>query len=145
MAPRRGVLCAREVRMNRYLNFRKCFVLIFFCACLSGLSGCVYLVVGGIGALGGYVVSPDTVEGTTNHSFAEVWDAASDIVPVMGRLIQESEKEGKMKAIINNSKVTVSIVQYTPNMAKLSVKARKSFFPNITTAQDVYIKIMSNF
>ena len=131
--------------MNRYRNLKKFVVLAFFCVSAVAMSGCVYLIVGSIGALGGYVVSPDTVEGTTNHTFAQVWDAASDIIPIMGRPLQESQKEGRMKAIINNSKVTVTIMQYTPDMVKLSVKARKSFFPNITTAQDVYIKIMSNF
>ena len=41
----------------------KKLLLVLFLSFTLCTSGCVYLVVGGIGALGGYVVSPDTVEG----------------------------------------------------------------------------------
>ncbi len=40
--------------------------MVLLAAILSS-GGCIYLVVGGIGALGGYVVSPDTVEGVSEN------------------------------------------------------------------------------
>jgi len=60
-----------------------------------GSSGCIYLVVGAAGAVGGYVVSPDTVEGTVSYSMGETWDAAKEIASVMGSVIEENEAQGK--------------------------------------------------
>ena len=34
---------------------------------------------GGVGAVGGYIVSPDAVEGITEHTEDEVWDAAIEV------------------------------------------------------------------
>ena len=36
-------------------------------------SGCVMLVVGAAGVVGGYVISPDTVEGSIGRSMEETW------------------------------------------------------------------------
>ena len=46
---------------------------------IASFQGCIYLVIGSIGAVGGYVVSPDTVEGTIERDFEEVWQATSDV------------------------------------------------------------------
>ena len=107
------------------------------------LSGCFYLVLGGLGAVGGYAVSPDTVEGTSDRDSEEVWDAAVTVANIMGNITRQSEKEGKLEAIINNSRVNISVMQFTKKKSKILVKARKSFFPNIATAQDVYIKVIN--
>ena len=106
-------------------------------------SGCFYLVLGGLGAVGGYAVSPDTVEGTSDRDSEEVWDAAMTVANIMGNITRQSEKEGKLEAIINNSRVNISVVQFSRKKSKILVKARKSFFPNIATAQDVYIKVIN--
>ena len=108
-----------------------------------GLSGCVYLVVGSVGALGGYAISSDTVQGTVERDYKEVWQAAEAVSNIMGRLTFENEESGRVEAIVNNARVTIGIAQFTPKLVKLTVKARKSFFPHISTAQDVYIKIIS--
>ncbi len=109
----------------------------------SCLSGCVYLVLGSLGAVGGYAVSPDTVEGTSSRDAEEVFDAAYTVVNIMGNIIRQDKKGGQLEAIINNSRVNISILQFSRNKTKISVKARRSFFPNISTAQDVYVKIVN--
>ena len=106
-------------------------------------SGCVYLIVGGIGALGGYVVSPDTVEGVTNHDLDAVWDNAVDVIGIMGTIEEQSKAGGILIAHVNGCKVTVTISTINKNNVKVNVKARKTFFPKITVAQDVFVKIMS--
>jgi len=124
-------------------RLRKNVLVMFLSAVLvTPLSGCMYLVVGSVGALGGYVVSPDTVEGTlTNKNFDEVWRAAVDVVSLMG-IIQEQEKfSGIMIANVQGAKVTIRISSAGQDTTNLSVKARKSFLPKIKIAQDIYIKM----
>lgn len=106
-------------------------------------SGCVYLVVGGVGALGGYVVSPDTVEGVLdNKAQGDVWQAAVDIIGVMGIIEESNEPGGIILAKIQGTKVTITIMEISPDTVKLSVKARKAFLPNIRLSQDIYSKIV---
>ncbi len=109
------------------------------------LSGCVFLVAGGIGALGGLAISSDTVQGTIQKNYDDVWEEAISVVTIMGRITKQSQNQGRLEAIVNNTRVTVTVAQFTPKIVRLTVKARKSFFPSISTAQDVYIKIVSHF
>ena len=111
---------------------------------VMSLTGCVYLVIGGIGALGGYVVSPDTVEGVSNNEVASVWDAATHVIPIMGTISEQQQEGGMIIARINGAKVTVTISSLSQSSTKLTVKARKAFLPKITIAQDVFVKIMTN-
>lgn len=118
------------------------FLILLLWSVLS-FQGCIYLVIGSIGAVGGYVVSPDTVQGTVERDREEVWEASFNVANIMGNVIKQNDKLGTLEAIINNSRVNINMTQFTPDMVRLSVKARKSFFPNISTAQDVYVKIIN--
>ncbi|MBF0388072.1 MAG: hypothetical protein HQL20_09520 [Candidatus Omnitrophica bacterium] len=124
---------------------RRSLMALLLSVFLSGsFSGCVYLAVGAIGVVGGYVVSPDTVEGTTTHSTEECWDAAKQIATIMGQVIQESPNGSQLEATINGAKVTVTLSAVNVSTTKLSVKARKVFMPKIDVAQDVYAKIINS-
>lgn len=112
---------------------------------IFSLSGCVYLVVGSIGALGGYVVSPDTVEGTTHTDDATVWEGALEVVSIMGTLKETSEEAGIILADINGVDVTISLIPLSATDTTVRVKARKMLFPKIRIAQNVYVKVMSKF
>ena len=125
--------------MFRKFLIRQLALLSFVFAC----SGCVYLIVGGIGALGGYVVSPDTVEGVTNHDMDTVWDTAIDVIGIMGTIEEQSKAGGVLISRVNGCKVTVTISTINKSNVKVNVKARKTFFPKITVAQDVFVKVMS--
>ncbi len=114
---------------------------VLLVAALGVFSGCVYLVIGSLGVVGGYVVSPDTVEGTTDHDFESAWNAASEVCNIMGRVYKENDKEGNLEALINGSRVTIKILELSRD--RIRVKARRSFFPSISTAQDVYVKIIN--
>ena len=129
--------------MKRFLSTRNILFSILFILSALTFSGCVYLVIGSVGALGGYAISSDTVQGTTEKDIHEVWEAAQSVVNIMGRITRQNEDSGRLEAIVDNSRVTIGIAQFTPKLARLTVKARKSFFPNIATAQDVYIKIIN--
>ena len=110
---------------------------------LFSLSGCVYLVVGGIGALGGYVVSPDTVEGIAKTDADTAWETALDVVATMGIVTESSRDAGIILVDVEKVKVRVTIEELTGSQTMLIIKARKYNFPRIRTAQHVFVKIMS--
>ena len=119
-------------------------LITFFTMCLLVFnSGCVYLVVGGIGAVGGYIVSPDTVEGITSNDIDMVWDTAIETISVMGLIEESEEAAGMILASVHAAKITVTMVTLSESTTKLTVKARKAFLPRISLAQDVFVKIMS--
>ena len=106
------------------------------------LNGCVWLVVGGVGALGGYVISPDTVEGVVGHSSEELYASAVKVVGIMGHIQAKNKTSGEITAQIAGAQVQVNIIAMNTQTARIRVKARKLFLPKIQAAQDVYTKII---
>ena len=118
---------------------KKLLVVLFLSFTLC-TSGCVYLVVGGIGAVVGYVVSPDAVEGVTSYDTDELWDAVEEVVSVMGTISESKEASGLLIARVNGAKVIITITPIGKSSSKLTVKSRKGFFPKIGISQDIYTK-----
>ncbi|MBF0619532.1 MAG: hypothetical protein HQL19_05135 [Candidatus Omnitrophica bacterium] len=130
--------------MFKRTQYLRSFLGLILCGILAfGASGCVYLVVGAVGVVGGYVVSPDTVEGTTARAIEEVWDSTKEICGIMGKIVEELPSGNQLVATINGSQVTVSLIAVNASTTKLTVKARKAFMPKIDVAQDVYSKIVN--
>ena len=123
------------------ISFFKKFFLIILLSC--SLTGCVYLVVGGIGALGGYIVSPDTVEAVSENNMDSLWDAAIDVISIMGVIDEQQKEGGVIIARVSGAKVTVKIDEVSKNTVRLTVKARKAFLPKMSVAQEVFVKIMT--
>ena len=98
---------------------------------------------GGVGAWGGYIVSPDAVEGLAESGTEQVWDTAVEVVSIMGLVESKNEAGGVIKARISGASVTVMVLEMSSSSVKLSVKARKPYLPKISLAQDVFVKIMS--
>ena len=114
-------------------------------SCLMTFSvGCAYVIVGGLGAVGGYVASPDTVEGIISiKQYEEVWNATVEMVSVMGIINERSDAGGVIDAKINGARVKIKVMRITSTSTKISVKARKTFLPRIKLAQNIYIKIVN--
>ncbi len=128
----------------RKLNGHRTLLTVVLLVFLSfSLGGCFYLVLGGVAAAGGYAISQDTIQGEREKDFDDVWSAAVDIVSILGTINSQSHELGKMIALVSGAKVTINVVQLTPSTVRLKVKARKALFPSITTAQNIYIKIMN--
>ena len=129
--------------MKILLPRKNLFISALLLSAVLAFPGCIYVVVGSVGALGGYIASPDTVEGMTEADITDVWDEAVDVASIMGLVEGKNEQGGVLTAQINGAKVTVLIVRMSSSSVKLSVKARKHHFPKISLAQDVFVKIMS--
>ncbi len=99
-------------------------------------------MVGGIGAVGGYVISPDTVEGVCGDDVNEVWSAATEIIAIMGTISEQQKEAGIIVAKIQNAKVIVTISKMSEGATRLRVKSRKAFLPKISVSQEVFVKIM---
>ena len=121
--------------------FARLFLSVFL---ISSLAGCIpmVLVAVGAGAVGGYAVSRDTFEGVSAKGQDEIWDAANHILAIMGEVKNNERKNGSIDALVSGVKVTVNIIPISLTATKIRVKARKSIFPRIVVAQDVYTKII---
>ena len=106
-------------------------------------SGCVFLVVGGAGAVGGYAVSRDTFEGVSSKGQEELLAAAHKVLSIMGTITDERPKDGEIVGTVYGDHVTVDVIQINLTTSKLRVKARKAIFPRVGIAQEVYTKIMN--
>src|SRR3989338_8181523 len=129
--------------MSKSLLKRKIMTAVFCAGLGMTISGCVYLIVGGVAAAGGYAVSRDTIQGETARSFDEVWEAAVEIVSIMGKVDAQSYELGQLDGVVNAAKIKINVLQLTPATVRLKVKARKNIFPSIANAQNIYVKIMN--
>ena len=123
---------------SQILKFPLLLALIFS----LNLTGCVYLVVGTVGAVGGYIVSPDTVEGITQKDQTKVWNAAIEVASIMGSVENKLQSSGVIVAIIQGARVSITVVPINDANVKLTVKARKTLLPKINVAQDIFTKII---
>ena len=103
-------------------------------------SGCGVVVIAGLGALGGYVISPDSVEGIVGYSESEIFASAGDILSIMGTVSERSKGMGHIEANLSGVRVTVDVIPQSKSSTKLKVKARKWILPKLNVAQDVYMK-----
>ena len=123
-------------------RYRNIFILISFLLFSSvAMTGCVYVIVGGLAALGGYAISPDTVEGETQIDYDTLWDTTIEIVSVMGNIQSQDYKIGQIEAVVNGAHVWIDLSQMSSSWVRMRVKARKNMLPHIKTAQNVWIKI----
>ncbi len=116
--------------------------LLFLFVSLPVLSGCVVLIAGSVGAVGGYAVTRDTIQGEYDIRYQNVWKAAVQTCNTLGTVTTRDPDRGVIVAMIDRAKVRVEITQITPNATRIKVKARKGIFPRMGTAQDVFVKIV---
>lgn len=108
------------------------------------LSGCLpAIIVGGaIGAVGGYAVSKDTIQGETDKSYDVLWNSASTIARIRGKVKVEDAVKGRIELEAESSRVYITLDRLTQSTTRVRVKARKYHLPNMTLAQDIFVKIM---
>ncbi len=126
--------------MRFSLKFSHILLVAFLCV-FSG--GCIYLIVGGVGVVGGYAVSRDTFEGVSSKSQEELLASAHKVLSIMGTISDERPKDGEIVGTVYGAHVTVDVIQINLTTSKLRVKARKLIFPRIGIAQEIYTKIMN--
>ncbi len=119
-------------------------IISFLIPCiLVTILGCAPLIISGaVGALGGYAVSKDTIQGETDKSYGGLWEAALTVSRIRGEIKYEDKTKGYIELEAESSKVYIRLIRLTTSATKLKVSARKYHFPNMSLAQDIFVKIM---
>ena len=108
---------------------------------LFNFLGCVPILVGA-GALGGYAVTKDTIQGETDMPYDDLWSSALKVSRIRGTIRQEDAAGGYLKLAVESGFIWIRLIKITQAATRLKVSARKYHLPNISLAQDVYLKIM---
>jgi len=116
----------------------------FFIPCiLVSILGCAPLIIGGaVGAVGGYAVSKDTIQGETDRSYDSLWEAALNVSKIRGEVKYEDKTKGYIELEAESSKVYIRLIRLTQATTRVRISARKYHFPNMSLAQDLYVKIL---
>lgn len=113
---------------------------------LPVVSGCVPLIVGGAvgaGAVGGYAISKDTIQGETDKRYEALWNSALMVSRIKGTIKQEDAVKGFLELESDGNRVWVRLVRLTRSATRLKISARnKLHLPNIGLAQEMYVKII---
>lgn len=127
--------------MVQAMKIKKFLFVVILCFLCAGAAGCIYFVAGGVGALGGYAISPDTVEGESESDYDTLWDSANEVMGIMGTVNRKDYKMGTIDGTVSGARINIDMSQISSNEVRLRVKARKNMLPNIKIAQDVFVKI----
>ncbi|MFZ5799776.1 MAG: DUF3568 family protein [Candidatus Omnitrophota bacterium] len=122
--------------MKKYPVFCLVFGLLF--------AGCAPLIVGGaVGVVGGYAISRDTVAGETDKDYEVLWESSLEVANAMGIVKKHDRGKGSLQFNIGTSNVVViSLEKLTAKTTRIKVSARKHHFPDLKTAEKVFIRIM---
>jgi hypothetical protein len=106
------------------------------------LNGCIFLIASGVGAVGGYAITRDTIQGEYDARYSDAWKSAIHICDMLGTVTSRDSNKGTLEAAVDQAKVKVEIMQLTPESVRIKVKARKGIFPRLGTAERVFVKIV---
>lgn len=109
---------------------------------VSLISGCVFVLAGGAGLLGGYVISKDTIQGEYDVGFSDAWDASRSVSEMLGSVSASDSSSGVIEAMVDKAKVKIDITQLTKEAVRIKIKARRGIFPRLATAEKVFVKIV---
>ncbi|MBN1522314.1 MAG: hypothetical protein JW928_07250 [Candidatus Aureabacteria bacterium] len=132
---------------------KKWILSLFFILFYLHLSGCAPVLVG-LGALGGYAISEDELEGIYTIPKDEVFLLGKNVALDWTNDVLEDEGQTEIIATSESRRVWIRIEQLTPDTTRLRVKARKYGFrdinkintytlPDIKTAQFIFERIVA--
>jgi len=117
--------------------------LILASVVIVNISGCLPLIVGGaVGALGGYAISRDTIQGEADKPYDNLWAAVLKVGRIRGTIEEQDGVRGYIEVRTDTSRVWIRLIRLTHVTVRLKVSARKHRFPNLDLAQDIFLKIM---
>ena len=122
---------------------KKTIIFVSLLLMLPGILGCAPLIIGSaVGALGGYAISRDTIQGDTDLEYERLWDAAITVARIRGTIKTQDHTKGYIYAQMESSKVWINLYNLTKATTRLKISARKYHFPNLKLAQDIFVKVM---
>lgn len=61
------------------------------------ISGCVPVLIGGAGALGGHAISRDTIKGNSDRPYKNIWSSALRVARIKGKITKENRDSGEVE------------------------------------------------
>ena len=122
---------------------RKNIALIVLAVVSLACSGCAVLLIGvAAGGVGMYAASNDAIQGESVMAFEKVWNAAVQVSKIRGTISKEDPNAGVIELDAESSKVWIRVTRLTGETTRLRVAARKFKLPNLTLAQDLFLRII---
>jgi hypothetical protein len=138
-----GILFYKGVRKKGVEMIRKALVVFLVAVVPLVASGCAALLIGvAAGGVGMYAASNDAIQGETGRSYETVWDAALKVSKIRGTISKMDSASGLIELDADSSKVWIRVIRLTSSTTRLRVAARKFKLPNLTLAQDLFLKII---
>ncbi|MFC2149070.1 hypothetical protein ACFLQ8_00040 [Candidatus Auribacterota bacterium] len=105
------------------------------------LSGCAVALIGA-GAMAGYSLSKDSIEGYADVSHDSLWNKCIEVVKKEGVVKLEDKGRGKFEGTVDEINITGQLTQVSDSTAKLRISGRNRFLmPNVTVPQRLFIRI----
>ncbi|MCX5710894.1 MAG: DUF3568 family protein [Candidatus Omnitrophica bacterium] len=121
---------------------KKAAFLFVLAATVVNLTGCWFIVGGAAGAAGAYVMGKDYMEGNTDRPYESLWNATMTVARIRGKIQQEDIAGGYVEVAVDSTLVKIHLTRVSQSATKVKVAARKHHMPNLTLAQEIFIKIM---
>lgn len=122
---------------------RKAMIVFLIALVSMAASGCAALLVGvAAGGVGMYAASNDAIQGETDKSYEAIWDSALRVSKIRGTVSKQDSASGVIEIDADSSKVWIKVIRLTRATTRLRVAARKHKLPNLTLAQDMFLKII---
>lgn len=116
---------------------------LFVLLVLLNMAGCAPLIIGGaVGVVGGYAISKDTIQGDSDKPYDALWSAALSVGRIKGTIKEENYTQGYIELAAEGSKVWIKVIRMTHATTRLKVSSRKYHMPNLSLAEDIFVKIM---
>lgn len=121
---------------------KRVFSFVFVLSLALGLAGCAFLVIASVGAVGGYAVTSDSIQGEYDVTSADAFRASVETCGALGYVTVKDTANGTLEAMVDRAKVNIWVTRLTPEAIRLKVKARKGIFPRRAVAEKVFVKIV---
>lgn len=121
---------------------RRIMCVFLSAALLCSCAGCIAVPLVAIGAIGGYAVSKDTIQGDSDKQYDSLWSSALSVSKAHGAIKVENAEQGSIEFISGKSRVWVRLSKLTRSTTRVRVSSRKYHMPHLDLAQTVFTKII---
>jgi hypothetical protein len=104
-------------------------------------AGCAPVLIGA-GAVGGYLISKDSIQNSFDLPASMIFEASRAVLEEEGLIKSADKDKGYLKATVQGANIVVTVKSVTRRTVSLKVQARTDLFvPKIDIAQGIYTKI----
>lgn len=108
---------------------KKLFVKMGIVSSALMTSMCLYLGAGGLGAFGGYAMSPDSVAAGAAVSEDALWDAAARELKARGAAVSLERDTGEIRRLDPDGEIVFRIEEPAGGRLRFRVEARRGWLP----------------